>query len=130
MVTKLTLEYDCGPFAGWAAQPGERTVQAVLEGAIATILGREVPVTVAGRTDRGVHAWGQVASYPAEALDPVGLNAVLPPGEEFDARRDARSRTYCYRILARRERAAFEHGRAWWRAHRIDRDALHACAGA
>ena len=140
MVTKLTLEYDGGPFAGWAAQPGERTVQAVVEAAIATILGREVSVTVAGRTDRGVHAWGQVASYRAEALDPVGLNAVLPPeiavlasvpvGEEFDARRDARTRTYCYRVLARRERAAFERGRAWWRAHRIDRDALHACARA
>ena len=140
MVTKLTLEYDGGPFAGWAAQPGERTVQGALEAAIATILSREVSVTVAGRTDRGVHAWGQVASYPAEALDPISLNAILPPeiavlrsvpaAAGFDARRDARSRTYCYRILARRERAAFEHGRAWWRAHRIDRDALHACAAA
>ncbi|MDQ6749949.1 MAG: tRNA pseudouridine(38-40) synthase TruA [Actinomycetota bacterium] len=138
MVTKLTIEYDGGPFAGWARQPGEPSVQGELEAAIATILGLPLPLTVAGRTDRGVHAWGQIASYPGEALDPVNLNAILRPeisvlasvpvGEQFDARRDARSRTYCYRVLARRERGAFERGRAWWWAHRIDRDALHACA--
>lgn len=140
MVTKLTIEYDGGPFAGWAAQPGEPSVQGELEAAVAIILAEKVPVTVAGRTDRGVHAWGQVASYPGEALDPVNLNAILRPeisvlasvpvGQDFDARRDARSRTYCYRVLARRERGAFERDRAWWRAHRIDRDALHACAAA
>ena len=140
MVTKLTLEYDGAPFAGWAAQPGKRSVQGELEAAIATILGERHQLTVAGRTDRGVHAWGQVASYAAEALDPVNLNALLPPeiavlrsapaGEDFDARRDARSRSYCYRVLARRERAAFEHARAWWVGYRIERDVLHACAAA
>jgi len=140
MNTRLVLEYDGGPFAGWAVQPGEPSVQGELEAAIATILGEEVSLTVAGRTDRGVHAWGQVASYPAEALGPANLNAILRPeiavlesepvGEAFDARRDARSRTYCYRVLARRERAAFEHGRAWWRAHHVDCGALRACAAA
>jgi tRNA pseudouridine38-40 synthase len=138
LVTKLTIEYDGGPFAGWARQPGEPSVQGELEAAMATILGEQPTLTVAGRTDRGVHAWGQVASYAAEALDPVSLNAVLRPeiavlesvpvGEGFDARRDAWSRTYCYRVLARRERAVFEHGRAWWWAPHLDRDALHACA--
>jgi tRNA pseudouridine38-40 synthase len=140
MTTKLTIEYDGGPFAGWAVQPGEPSVQGELEAAIATILREEVTLTVAGRTDRGVHAWGQVASYPGEALDPVNLNAVVrpeiavlastPAPEGFDARRDALTRTYCYRVLARRERSAFERRRAWWWPYRIDPDALHACAAA
>ncbi len=72
---------------------------------------------MAGRTDRGVHAWGQVASYAHEAVDPARLNALLPPdvavlaaepaAAGFDARRDARSRTYCYRVLNRRARGVF-----------------------
>jgi tRNA pseudouridine38-40 synthase len=87
-----------------------------------------------------VHAWGQVVSYPGEALDPRNLNALLPAEiavldsapvhEGFDARHDAVSRTYCYRVLSRRQRSAHEHGRALWWAHRLDRDALHACAAA
>jgi len=115
-------------------------VQAELERAIATLVREEVAVTVAGRTDRGVHAWGQVCSYPAEALDPLRLNALLPddvavlestpadPG--FDARRDARSRTYCYRVLRRRARSVWEHGRALHVAGALDRDTLDACAAA
>jgi tRNA pseudouridine38-40 synthase len=81
-----------------------------------------------------------VVSYPGEALDPMNLNALLPaeiavldsiPAQEsFDARRDALSRTYCYRVFARRQRSAHERGRSLWWAHRLDRDALHACAAA
>ena len=77
-ITRLTLEYDGGAFAGWARQPGLRTVQEELERAIERILREPVALTVAGRTDRGVHAWGQVASYRHEALDPRSLNALLP----------------------------------------------------
>ena len=139
-VTKLTLAYDGADFGGWARQPGLRTVQEEVERAIARILGEPLPLSVAGRTDRGVHAWGQVASYRHEALDPRSLNALLPddvavlasepapPG--FDARRSARSRTYCYRVLATPVRSPFERGRALWVPSRIDRDALHACAAA
>lgn len=95
-------------------------------------------LTVAGRTDSGVHAWGQVASYEHEAVDPLTLNALLPrdvavlasepavPG--FDARRDAVSRTYCYRIWTRRERSVFEQGRALWYSWPIERDLLYECA--
>jgi tRNA pseudouridine38-40 synthase len=99
-----------------------------------------VPATAAGRTDAGVHAWGQVVSHPGEAVDPATLNALLPaeiavldarPAPDgFDARRDALSRTYCYRVLNRRERSAFERGRSLWWAREIDRGALHACAEA
>jgi tRNA pseudouridine38-40 synthase len=137
--TRLDLEYDGGDFAGWARQPGMRTVQDELERALATLLRTEVTLTVAGRTDRGVHARGQVASYEGEPAPTTSLNAILPADvavlscaaapDGFDARRDARSRTYCYRVLARRERSAFERGRALWWPHRVDLEALRACAG-
>jgi tRNA pseudouridine38-40 synthase len=139
-VTRLTLAYDGAAFAGWARQPGLRTVQEELERALAQILQEPILVSVAGRTDRGVHAWGQVASYRHEALDPRSLNALLPddvavlasepapPG--FDARRSARSRTYCYRLLTGPVRSPFERGRALWVPWRIDRAALDACAAA
>ena len=61
--TKLTLEYDGGPFAGWAVQPGQRTVAAEVVKALETVLRQPVDLAVAGRTDRGVHALGQVVSY-------------------------------------------------------------------
>jgi tRNA pseudouridine38-40 synthase len=144
MITKLTLEYDGTDFAGWARQPGRRTVQEVLERALRTVLGergldgRPLSLTVAGRTDSGVHAWGQVASYAHEAVDPLRLNGLLdadlavlsaePAPAGFDARTDARSRTYCYRVLARRTRSAFERTRAFWVPASIEREALVACA--
>ncbi|HEY4770045.1 MAG TPA: tRNA pseudouridine(38-40) synthase TruA, partial [Myxococcales bacterium] len=80
---KLTLEYDGTDFAGWARQPGKRTVQEELERALQTVLGergvdgRPLSLRVAGRTDSGVHAWGQVASYAHEAVDPLRLNGLL-----------------------------------------------------
>jgi len=146
MVTKLTIEYDGTDFAGWASQPGERTVQEELERALRTVLGEigcdgaPLKLTVAGRTDRGVHAWGQVASYAHEAVDPLRLNGLLgedvavlaaePMPVEFDARRDATSRTYCYRVLARRTRSPFSAASALWYPRPVDRDALEHCAQA
>ena len=137
-VTKLTLTYDGTEFWGWARQPGLRTVQDELERAIETILGLPLAVSVAGRTDRGVHAWAQVASYRHEALDPRRLNALLPDDVAvlssepapvaFDARHSARTRTYCYRILTGPLRLPFERGRALWLPGRIDVEALRACA--
>jgi tRNA pseudouridine38-40 synthase len=144
MISKLTIEYDGSGFAGWARQPGKRTVQEELERALRTVLGESghdggpLRLTVAGRTDSGVHAWGQVASYAHEAVDPLRLNGLLPEDvavlaaepahESFDARLDARSRTYCYRVLARRTRSAFERMRAFWSPGRLDRDVLVTCA--
>jgi tRNA pseudouridine38-40 synthase len=144
VVTRLTLQYDGSEFAGWACQPDQRTVQEELEGALRTILGvsdshgEPLTVTVAGRTDRGVHAWGQVASYRHEAVDPQRLNSLLakdmavlacePAPDTFDARRDATSRTYCYRVLARRTRDVFERGRALWWPRPLDAALLDECA--
>jgi tRNA pseudouridine38-40 synthase len=146
MITKLTIEYDGTDFAGWARQPDERSVQEELERALRTVLGETghdgapLKLTVAGRTDRGVHAWAQIASYAHEAVDPLRLNGLLdddvavlaagPAPETFDARRDATSRTYCYRVLARRSRGVFERGRAFWWPGAVDREALVQCAAA
>ncbi|MDQ4127153.1 MAG: tRNA pseudouridine(38-40) synthase TruA [Actinomycetota bacterium] len=108
------VEYDGAGFAGWAAQPGSRTVEGVLTEALSTVLRQPVKLSVAGRTDAGVHASGQVVSFDADTdLLPTQISykatAVLPkdlalrrcvnaPGG-FDARRDARSRSYEYRVV-------------------------------
>lgn len=137
----MLLEYDGSAFAGWARQPGQRTVQEEVERALRTVLRDErLTVTVAGRTDRGVHAWGQVCSYEHEAVDPLRLNSLLardvavldsgPAAEGFDARHDAISRTYCYRVLHRRTRSVWLENRALWHGWNLDREALQACAQA
>jgi tRNA pseudouridine38-40 synthase len=134
---RLDLEYDGTAFAGWSAQPGLRSVQGEVERALQTLLRREVALTVAGRTDRGVHAWGQVASYEGEPAPARALNALLPHDvavlacaaapDGFDARRDARSRTYCYRLLVRSAPSPFERRRALWWPRPLDVEALQAC---
>ncbi len=113
---KLILEYEGTAYHGWQVQPGLPTIQGLLQEALAQIVGAPVQVTGAGRTDAGVHALGQVASFRADTrLDLLtlrrALNAHLPrdvvvrQAEEvppkFDARRSARSRTYRYSILCR-----------------------------
>src|SRR6187200_565867 len=123
---RLTIAYNGTPFAGWAAQPGLRTIQSELEEALQRICGERARLSVAGRTDAGVHAWGQVASLELAGEPPGGLagrlNAVLPSDiaviearpapAGFDARRDAISRTYCYWLLASPVRHPFEVDRA------------------
>jgi tRNA pseudouridine38-40 synthase len=139
---RLDIEYDGSRFSGWAAQPGLRTVQGELESALAQVLREPVALTVAGRTDAGVHAWGQVASFEAPGQVPADLarrlngvgprdaavTAATPAADGFDARRDALSRTYCYRLLVREAPSPFERGRALWWPHRLDPAALDACA--
>jgi tRNA pseudouridine38-40 synthase len=142
---KLTIAYDGTRFAGWARQPGLRTVQEELERAVGRILGDiEIDLVVAGRTDAGVHATGQVASFATDVEPPdrfaQRLNAVLPPDvavraaepapDGFDARRWARSRRYRYRVLDSPIRDPFEEGRALWWRYGLDRAALDACASA
>jgi tRNA pseudouridine38-40 synthase len=141
---RLDMAYHGARFSGWAAQPGERTVQGELEAALERLLGSRTPLTVAGRTDAGVHAWGQVASYVAEKEPPEelggALNSLTGPdlavleathaADGFDARRDARSRTYCYRVLVERTPNPFESGVALHWQHRVDDGALAACTDA
>jgi tRNA pseudouridine38-40 synthase len=112
-----------------------------MEEAIATLRGgRGVELTCAGRTDRGVHAWGQIVSHPGEPVPSDGLNALLPADvavlasekapDGFDARRDALSRTYCFRLHTRLVASPFEVGRALHWPYLLNRDALAACAAA
>jgi tRNA pseudouridine38-40 synthase len=141
---RLDIEYDGTSFRGWAAQPGLRTVQGELEAALATVLREPVQLTVAGRTDTGVHALGQVASFATEVEmqpdlarrlngvgpDDIAVTAATPVEDGFDARRSARSRSYRYRLLTRSAPSPFEQGRALWWPHRFDLDALETCAAA
>jgi tRNA pseudouridine38-40 synthase len=141
---RLDIEYDGGNFKGWARQPGLRTVQGELETALATVLREPVELTVAGRTDTGVHALGQVASFetatdPPEDLtrrlnglapDDVAVTAATVVADGFNARHDAKARSYRYRLLARDAPSPFEQGKSLWWPHRIDREALDACAAA
>lgn len=93
---------------------------------------------MAGRTDTGVHARGQVASHAGEPAPARALNGVLPPGvrvlasepapDGFDARRDALSRAYRYRVFTREARSPFEAGRALHWPHALDRGLLDDCA--
>ncbi|HEX2071877.1 MAG TPA: tRNA pseudouridine synthase A [Thermoleophilaceae bacterium] len=138
MAARLLIEYDGGGFAGWATQPGQRTVQEVLEDALARQGGRRVSLTVAGRTDAGVHARGQVASHDGEPLPCERVNALLPPdvrvlesqlaAEGFDARRDATGRVYRYRVLPGPVERPLERGRALHWRYPADRGVLDECA--
>jgi tRNA pseudouridine38-40 synthase len=140
---KLTLEYDGTGFRGWARQPGERTVEGVLGEALEAVFPGWSRLAVAGRTDTGVHATGQVASVSANSGPPAerapdALNSALPddvavvgaeevePG--FHARFSARSRAYRYRILLRRVRSPLATRRALWWPRPLDLDALRDAA--
>ena len=141
---RLEIEYDGSGFSGWARQPGLRTVQGELEAALATVLREPVELTVAGRTDTGVHARGQVASFRTQADVPPDLarrlNGIGPDdiavrdaetvADAFDARRDATARSYRYRVEAAPAPSPFERGRVLWWPHDLDREALEACAAA
>jgi tRNA pseudouridine38-40 synthase len=140
----MNLAYHGAQFAGWAAQPGMRTVQGELEAALERLLGVPTPLTVAGRTDAGVHAWGQVASFGVDGEPPQelarALNSMTGPDlavisvaateDGFDARRDARARTYCYRVLSEPTPNPFEAGVSLFWPHRVDRGALASCGDA
>ncbi len=142
---KLTLEYDGARFVGWQVQPNGRSVQEVIEKAIAKLCGEEVRVTAAGRTDAGVHARGQVVSLHVGRELPLkawtaGLNALLPEdvacvGAEiapdgFDARRWARGKRYVYSILQTPLRLPLQRGRAWEIRRPLDVSAMAAAAPA
>lgn len=139
MKLKLTLEYDGTGFRGWARQPGLRTVEGTLREGLDAVFPRWEGLGVAGRTDTGVHATGQVASIdvdggPQAAHAADALNAVLPDDvavsaaeeatPDFHARFSARSRAYRYRVLTGRTPAPLESRRRLWWPRLVDVDAL------
>ncbi len=134
---RIVLGYDGTDFVGSQVQPGQRTVQGVLDEAIARIAPRSGSTAFAGRTDRGVHALGQVASVDlswqgTEDRCRDALNSVLPrdlvvtavgwAGTAFHARFDARWREYRYRIHQSSVPPIFERPYVWWRTLSIDHE--------
>ena len=142
---RLILEYDGTDFEGWQVQGPRRTVQGCLLAALETIVGVPVSLTGSGRTDSGVHAEGQVANarldtrLDAPALQRA-LNGNLPDdvavlgidvvADDFDARRHARSKHYCYRIWNDPVRSPLRSRRAWWIRGSLDLDAIRKAAPA
>jgi tRNA pseudouridine38-40 synthase len=140
---KLTIEYDGTDFRGWAAQPELRTVEGVFRDALAAVYPTFERLAVAGRTDAGVHALGNVVSMETEGGPPIeraadALNAALPDdvsvidaeaaAPDFHARHSARSRSYRYRIWRRREPSPFEQQRSWWYPRPLDEERLAEAA--
>jgi len=141
---RLTLEYDGGAFHGWARQPDQRTVEGVLRDALDVIYPRGwSDLAVAGRTDTGVHATGQVASVivtagAMAARAAEALNTSLPPDvsvlavedapEGFHARFSATARSYRYIVLNRPARSALEAGRSLWWPRPVELERLRECA--
>src|SRR3954469_17811075 len=138
---RLTVEYDGTGFRGWAAQPGQRTVEGALREGLDAVFPRWDGLSVAGRTDTGVHALANVAGVDAQAGPPPAraaeaLNAALPddlaivsaeaapPG--FHARHSAQGRRYRYRIMRRRARSPLEAQRSWWVPRPLDEEWLRA----
>lgn len=144
LTTVLTVSYDGARFNGFAKQPGLPTVQAALESALAVALRRRVGTVGAGRTDAGVHALGQVVSFPRREDDPDAtalrrsVNALITRGivvrdvrtahEGFSARFDACSREYVYRIFLNPAPPLFLADTAWWRKRPLDIQAMRAAA--
>jgi len=140
---KLTIEYDGTHFCGWQRQKEDRTVQETIEAAIETISGNPVSVAGSGRTDSGVHALGQTASFScntrldAETLQ-RGINSLLPDDvvildcremdAGFHARYNARSKLYRYRILNRRIPEALGRYYAWHIKRPLSLDKLSAAS--
>ncbi len=138
---RMVVEYDGTDFAGWQVQPNARTVQEEIERALRQVLQKPVSIVGGGRTDAGVHARGQVASFRTEgAVDPAtlqrSLNGVLPEDvvvrkldrvpDEFHARYSARERRYVYTIM--RRPTALERRFSWQLFYRLDLPLLDACA--
>ena len=143
MRLKLTVEYDGTHFRGWAAQPELRTVEGEVRAALSSVFRVHDNVAVAGRTDTGVHALGNVVSVDVDGGPPAeraaeALNTALPNDvavvaadkapADFHARHSARSRSYRYRIWRRRAPSPFEQSRAWWYPRRLDEERLQDAA--
>jgi tRNA pseudouridine38-40 synthase len=142
---KLIIEYDGTPFVGWQVQDNGASVQGALTDAIAAFAGERVAVHGAGRTDAGVHAFGQVAHIDLakdwdvnkvrDAINfhlrprPVAVLTAQIAATDFDARFSAIRRRYLYRIINRRADLTLEQNRAWRVPRPLDARAMHDAAG-
>jgi tRNA pseudouridine38-40 synthase len=132
---RLLIEYDGTDYLGWQVQPKGPTVQGMIEEKLARITGETIHLIGSGRTDSGVHAFGQVANFKTKSQLPAhsiqkALNSLLPPDimiqraeeveEGFNARKQSKSKVYEYRILNRDLRSAFHHEYAWHIPQRLD----------
>ena len=140
---KIIIEYDGTNYHGWQRQTKEPTIQGEIENALMTMTKKNVTLIGSGRTDAGVHAFGQVANFVCDTtLDPdvfqKGLNSLLPKDIvikrcvrvpiKFHARYDAKSKTYRYRLLNRAIPAAIFHQYAWHIQKKLDLDAMRNAA--
>jgi tRNA pseudouridine38-40 synthase len=140
---KLTLAYDGSSFSGWQVQPGVATIQDTLASAIGRVTGQKVLPQGSGRTDAGVHALGQVASFALESSIPVeglliALNDALPPSirvldvgavsSDFHARKSARAKTYRYRIYRGAICPPFLANYVWHYPYPLDEEAMRQAA--
>jgi tRNA pseudouridine38-40 synthase len=125
---KLTIEYDGSRYCGWQRQNNDPTIQGEIEQALMTMTGQKISLIGSGRTDAGVHAYGQVANFKCDTKLNTedflgGLNSLIPEdivitsceevAETFHARYNAKSKTYVYRILNRSKPAAIFRQYAW-----------------
>ncbi len=138
-IIRLTIEYDGTAYAGWQRQPNHPTIQAVLEEALFRVTQEHIPIVAAGRTDSGVHALGQAASFQSNKSLPgaqwsSALNNYLPKDisvrsseqvqEDFHARFSAKGKTYEYRMTLRSSRPALDRYRTWHIPYVLDTEAM------
>ncbi len=143
MRVRATVAYDGGPFHGFAANEGVRTIAGELDDALSRVVGTTISVTCAGRTDRGVHAFGQVVSFDApddtdldrvrrsvnrQCGPSVVLRSLERAGDDFDARFTATGRSYRYRVLNRRDPDPFLAATAWHVTDPLDVPAMQSAA--
>jgi tRNA pseudouridine38-40 synthase len=140
---KLTIEYDGTGYHGWQRQKEDRSIQAEIETALSTMTRKKISLAGSGRTDAGVHALGQVATFSCDTLLSAeafhkGLNSILPEDivitacetvpEDFHARYSSKSKTYEYKILNRPLPAAIGRQYAWHIRKPLDGDAMKQAA--
>lgn len=139
---KIVVEYDGSNFSGWQIQKDQTTIQAELEKALSTILNQKIKIFGSGRTDAGVHAYGQVANFVAKtrlSCDAVkkGVNSIINSSvvirecdtvhEDFHARRDSVSKEYHYHILNRDDPCAIQRQYVWHIKKKLDLKQMQEC---
>ena len=141
---KITIEYDGNAYHGWQSQPNGPTIQDEIQKALMTMTGKKIALIGSGRTDAGVHAYGQVANFCCDTVHhsevfQKGLNSLIPNDivitecsqtpEKFHARYDASSKTYQYRILNRTIPAAIQRQHAWHIIKKLNLDRMRTALG-